>query len=79
MTSRDIGKRRNLLKRYRSILNEFNKYDANIIPITTIHREYIYPKFFISRDTLYTIFNTDIEKELENLKAIQAKMPTLFD
>ncbi len=60
-------------------MNEFNKYDPNIIAITVIHREYIYPKFYISRDTLYKIFNTDIEKELENLKIIQAKMPTLFD
>lgn len=48
-------------------MDEFNKYDSRHIPITVIHRKFIYPKFFISRDTLYRIFNTPIEEELQML------------
>ena len=61
------GKRRNMLLRYKSIMEEFNKYYHIGIPITVIHKKYIYPKFFISRDTLYRIFNTQIDEELEEL------------
>ena len=61
------GKRKNMLLRYKSIMEEFNKYYHSGIPITVIHKKYIYPKFFISRDTLYRIFNTQIDKELEEL------------
>ena len=61
------GKRKNMLLRYKSIMEEFNKYYHYDIPITVIQRKYIYPKFFISRDTLYRIFNTQIDEELEEL------------
>lgn len=61
------GKRKNMLLCYKSIMEEFNKYYHYDIPITVIHRKYIYPKFFISRDTLYRIFNTQIDEELEEL------------
>lgn len=61
------GKRKNTLLRYRDIMEEFNKHDCRYIPITVIHREFIYPKFHISRDTLYRIFNTPIDEELKSL------------
>ena len=61
------GKRKNMLLRYKSIMEEYNKYYNSDIPITVIHKKYIYPKFFISRDTLYRIFNTQIDEELEEL------------
>ncbi len=61
------GQRRNLLLRYKQIMEEFDKHDCRDVPITVIHRKYIYPKFFISRETLYKIFNTDIEAELKEL------------
>lgn len=57
-------------------MEEFNKHDCRYIPITVIHREFIYPKFHISRDTLYRILNTPIEEELEE---INRQQPTLFD
>lgn len=57
-------------------MDEFNKHDCRRIPITVIYRDYIYPKFHISRDTLYRILNTQIELELEN---IELRQPTLFD
>lgn len=61
------GRKRNLLLRYKAIMDEFNKYDCRIIPINTIYRNYIKPKFNISRDTMYRILNTDIETELKKL------------
>lgn len=65
------GRKRNQLLRYQAIMEEFNKHDCRYIPITVIWREFIYPKFFISRDTLYRILNTPIEQELEDLSSIQ--------
>ena len=57
----------NQLLRYQAVMNEFNAHDARYIPITVIWREFIYPKFFISRKTLYHILNIDVEQELKNL------------
>ena len=60
--------RRNQLLRYQAVMNEFNAHDARYIPITVIWREFIYPKFFISRKTLYHILNIDVEqRELAHL------------
>lgn len=64
---REIGAKRNKLLRYKLIMDEFNKHDCRYIPITVIWREFIYPKFFISRNTLYKILNTPIEEELTNI------------
>ncbi|MDY3547343.1 hypothetical protein PG291_01845 [Riemerella anatipestifer] len=76
LSPQHIGRKRNLLKRYKLVMEEFNKHDCRYIPITVIHREFIYPKFNISRDTLYRILNTPIEEELEK---INHQQPTLFD
>ena len=73
-TQQSIGRKRNLLHRYKLVMEEFNKYDCRYIPITVIHRDFIYPKFGISRDTLYRILNTPIEEELEKVT-----LPSLFD
>ncbi len=62
-----IGQRRNLLLRYKMVMEEVDKHDLRDIAITRLHRKYIYPKFHISRDTLYRIFNTDIDSELTKL------------
>ena len=56
--------RRNQLLRYQAVMEEFNRHDARYIPITVIWREFIYPKFFISRKTLYKILNTDVDEQL---------------
>ncbi|SDE63682.1 hypothetical protein SAMN05421544_11616 [Riemerella columbipharyngis] len=71
-----IGRKRNLLRRYQDVMDEFNKHDCRYIPISVIHREFIYPKFHISRHTLYRILNTPIEEELQEINRTQ---PTLFD
>lgn len=78
LNKREIGKKRNVLRRYQLYLEEFNKYDCRITPITVIHREYIFPKFGISRETLYKALNTPIEEELEKLKAIETNQIPLF-
>ena len=78
LNKREIGKKRNVLKRYQLYLDEFNKYDCRITPITVIHREYIFPKFGISRETLYKALNTPIDEELEKLKAIETNQIPLF-
>ncbi|MDY3530287.1 hypothetical protein PG593_10930 [Riemerella anatipestifer] len=67
ITERAKSKRINQLLRYKSIMEEFEKYNSQDIPITVIHRKYIYPKFFISRDTLYRIFKTPIDEQLVEL------------
>ena len=60
------GYRRNQLLRYKAIMDEFNLHDCRYVPISVIWREFIYPKFFISRKTLYRVLSMDIEKELPN-------------
>lgn len=74
VTQQSIGRKKNLLHRYKLVMEEFNKHDCRYTPITVIHREFIFPKFHISRDTLYRILNTPIEEELEKVT-----LPSLFD
>lgn len=56
--------RKNQLLRYKAVMDEFNRHDFRYIPISVIWREFIYPKFFISRGTLYKILSIDIDNEL---------------
>ncbi|MBP7174055.1 MAG: hypothetical protein KBA33_08335 [Cloacibacterium sp.] len=81
VSKQNIGRKRNLLHRYKLVMEEFNKHDCRIIPITVIHREYIYPKFGISRDTLYSILNTDLDEEKAKLDTEISKTygASLFD
>lgn len=58
---------KNTLLRYKAIQDEYLKFKTEDIPTTVIHRKYIYPKFFISRTTLYTILGTPINKKLKEL------------
>ena len=45
---------------YKAVMEEFNKHNSQDIPIAVIHRKHIYPKFFISRQTLYNIFKQEV-------------------
>ncbi|WP_315152715.1 hypothetical protein [Capnocytophaga leadbetteri] len=54
------SRQQNLALRDRAVIEEFNRHDARYIPITVIWREFIYPKFFISRQTLYRILKREI-------------------
>ena len=59
------GYQRNQLLRYKAVMDEFNRHDYRYMPISVIWREVIYPKFFISRGTLYKILSIDVDNELQ--------------
>lgn len=56
--------RKNTLLKYQAIIAELDSHNLRDIPITVIWRKYIYPKYFISRKTLYQIIKT--MSQLEN-------------
>jgi hypothetical protein len=62
------GIQKNKLLRYRDILNVYMEKKTEDIPCTVIWRKYIYPKFYISRTTLYTILGTPVTKELKKIE-----------
>lgn len=62
-----IGLKRNRLLRYKAIKEDYDHYRRLGVPTTVIWREHIYPKYFISRTTLYNILCTSIHKELAEL------------
>ncbi len=62
-----IGLKRNRLLRYKAIKDEYDQYAKMGVPTVVIWREHIYPKYFISRTTLYNILCTSINKELMDL------------
>lgn len=70
---KSLRNKKNALLRYRAIQEEYLKHRAEDIPLTRIWRNYIYPKFFISKTTLYTILGTPIEKELKQIFEAEEK------
>jgi hypothetical protein len=56
--------RKNTLLKYQAIMAELDSHNLRDIPITVIWRKHIYPKYFISRKTLYQIIKT--MSQLEN-------------
>ncbi|REC50815.1 hypothetical protein DRF62_18655 [Chryseobacterium piscium] len=55
---------KNTLIRYRNIRDLYLQHKTEDIPDTVVLRKYIYPVHAISRTTLNTILNTQIDKEL---------------
>lgn len=55
---------KNTLVRYKNIRDIYLQHKTEDIPDTVILRKYIYPIFAISRTTLNTILNTQIDREL---------------
>jgi hypothetical protein len=45
VTAQSIGRKRNLLHRYKLVMEEFERHYNPDIPITVIYRKHIYPKF----------------------------------
>lgn len=72
-----IGRRRNMLLRYKMIMEEFDRHNSSEVPITVIWRKYIYPRFFISRQTLYKIFNTEVDEQLRQVNE-RGRQLTMF-
>ena len=67
MDSVKHGMTKNKLLRYKDIRDVYLEHKTEDIPTTVIHRKYIYPRFYISRTTLYTVLNTPINKLLKEM------------
>ena len=61
------GMTKNKLLRYKDIRDVYLEHKTEDIPTTVVHRKYIYPRFYISRTTLYTVLNTPINKLLKEM------------
>lgn len=73
-----LGRQKNKLLRYRDVLDVYLKHKEYDTPDTVIWRKHIYPRFHISRRTLYTILATPVRKELKKIKAIEDSQLKLF-
>lgn len=73
-----IGIQKNKLLRYQSVIDLYLEKKDEDIPTTVIWRKYIYPRFHISRATLYTILNTPVTKKLKELKAVEDMQLSMF-
>jgi hypothetical protein len=71
MTKQKIGIQINKLKRYKLIMDLYNKHKTEDIPDAVILRKYICPVYPISRTTLYIIQTTPVNKLLSELVALQ--------
>ncbi len=78
VTNRKLGAQRNKLLRYQLILNEYHQHNIEDIPLSTIWKKHIYPKFAISKTTLYIILGTPVKKELEKVEQAQQCQMQLF-
>lgn len=55
----------NTLKRYEAILKIYNQYKTDDIPLTKVLKNYIFPVYPITRQTLYNILSTPVAKLLK--------------
>ena len=65
------GVLKNKLLRYKDVLDLYREKKTEDISVVVVWRKYIYPKFHISRTTLYTILGTPVVKKLKEIKAIE--------
>lgn len=72
------GIQKNKLLRYKIILDLYHQYKTEDIPDTVVLRKYIYPRFPISRTTLYEVLRTPVEKELKEIKAREEAQLSMF-
>ena len=49
----------NKLLQYKAIQDCYLQYKTDDIPTTVIYKKYIYPRFFISRNTIHNFSNTN--------------------
>ena len=64
---------RNTLLRYKIIRDIYLQHKTEDIPDTRVLKQYIYPKYPISRTTLNTILSTPIDKLLAELNSCEAQ------
>ena len=72
------GIQKNKLLRYKDVLDLYLQEKTEDIPDTVIWRKYIYPRFHISRTTLYTILGTPVSKELKEIQEAEDSQLNLF-
>lgn len=72
------GVQKNKLLRYKDVLDLYKEKKTEDIPVTVVWRKYIYPKFHISRTTLYTILGTPVVKELKEIHIIEQQQLRMF-
>ena len=71
-TLRRLYARKNTLQRYRQYAEYYSEIFHPDIPLERLWRKWIYPKFFISKSTLYKAISISIPRELEEVeKAIE--------
>jgi hypothetical protein len=75
-SKQSIGILTNKLKRYKLIMDLYNKHKTDDIPDSVVLRKYIYPIYPISRQTLFTIQCTPINKQIAELEQQQKQPPT---
>ncbi len=68
MNNHKKGMLKNKLLRYKQIQDCYIEHKTDENTTMLVYRKYIYPKFFISRNTLYTVLNTPVNKLLKQLK-----------
>lgn len=68
LNKKNKNNQRNKLMRYKAILDTYLEHKTPDITLTTVYRNYIFPKYFISKGTLYIILNTPISKQLKELE-----------
>lgn len=72
------GLQKNKLLRYKDILDLYNEKKTDDIPVSVVWRKYIYPRFHISRVTLYTILDTPVVRELKKIEAVEQQQLSMF-
>lgn len=78
-TPKSLGTQKNKLLRYKDVLDVYLEKKEYDIPDTVIWRKYIYPKFHISRRTLYTILATPVKRELKKIQEIKEQQLNIFE
>lgn len=83
MTRKDkqkLGTQKNKLLRYQDVVDYYLQVKAEYkyISIVDLHKDFIYPKFHISRVTLYNILATPVKKELKEIQRIEETQLNLF-
>ncbi len=76
-----LGVQKNKLLRYQKILDYYHKIKSEYkyINMMDLYRDFIYPKFHISRTTFYTILATPVSKELKQIKEAENKQLNIFE
>lgn len=75
-----LGVQKNKLLRYKKVLDYYHqiKKEYKYINTTDIHRDFIYPEFYISKVTFYNILATPVVKQLKEIQEIEKSQLNLF-